>query len=245
MTIPPPPTGPSRPAPPPLRLPAPRRHPGGFITSLLVHGIILLMIARFGVELVLGGGDDRFGPRGGGGGAGGSIHLVELPAAAAPTPAAPVQQPVVPTPPPQPDPAITLPPPTLKPLSMTIAAVVPSVGSASDGTTGQGPGTGGGTGSGVGPGVGNDSGPGRGGNGGYILPNTRVLIFPPDCAHGRFRVQFSISAEGRVTRVGIDPEPQDAGCRRQMLDKMKQYEFSPATRDGRAVAATFEVTLQH
>ncbi|HKE90642.1 MAG TPA: hypothetical protein VKB45_09910 [Gemmatimonadales bacterium] len=245
MTI-PPATGPSRPAPPPLRLPLPSRRPGGFITSLLLHAVILLLIVRFGVEMVLGSGDDRLGPRGGGGGAGGAVHLVDLPAAAAPALAAPVQQPVVHPPPPQPDPVVILPPPTLKPLSMTVAPLAAPAGVASDGTAGQGPGTGGGTGSGVGPGVGNDSGPGSGGDGGYItLPGTRVLIFPPECAHGRFTVQFSISAQGRVTGVAVDPQPKDAGCRQQMLDKMRQYEFFPArTRDGKAVAVTFNVIVQ-
>lgn len=199
---------------------------------------------------MLGGGDDRFGERGGGGGAGGSVRFVDLPAAAAPAPApAPkaevVQPPEHVVPPPQLDPAPTLTAPVIAPPAAVVASTTPAVGANGDGSAGQGPGTGGGTGSGTGTGTGNDSGPGRGGNGGYILPSTRVLIFPPDCAHGRFRVEFSISAEGRVTRVGVDPEPQDAGCRRQMLDKMKQYEFSPATRDGRAIAATIEVTVQH
>jgi hypothetical protein len=245
MTV-PPATGPSRPVPPPLRLPGPRRHPGGFITSLVVHGIILLLIARFGVELVLGGGDDRFGPRGGGGGAGGSVHLVDLPAAAAPTPAAPVQQPVVHTPPPQPDPAITLPPPTLKPLSMTIAPVVSSVGTASDGTSGQGPGTGGGTGSGTGPGVGSDSGPGSGGNGGYIGPGLRTMILPPACMRGSVKVSFAIAPDGRVTQVVVAPEPRDGACRRELIDKMMGYQFMPArARDGRAVAGTYQMTLTH
>jgi len=246
MTL-PPATGRSRPAPPPLRLPAPRRRPGGFITSLVLHGIILLLVGRFGVEWVLGGGDDRFGPRGGGGGAGGSVHFVDLPAAAPPA-AAHVQQPVVHTvPPPQPEPAITLPPPTLKPLSMTAAPVVASVGTASDGTTGQGPGTGGGTGSGVGPGVGSDSGPGSGGNGAYITPpSVRTLILPAECAHGQFTVLFSVAADGRVTHVSVDPEPKDGGCRRQMVDKMMSYQFQPArTRDGRPVAGTTWVKLQH
>jgi protein TonB len=246
MTV-PPATGPSRPAPPPLRLPRPSRHPGGFITSLVVHGIILLLIARFGVELVLGGGDDRFGPRGGGGGAGGSVHLVDLPAAAAPAPAAPVQQPVVHTPPPQPDPAITLPPPTLKPLSMTVAPVVSSVGTASDGTSGQGPGTGGGTGSGTGPGVGSDSGPASGGNGAYITPpSIRTLILPADCAHGQFTVRFWIAADGRVTRVTMDPELKSGQCKREMMDKMMSYQFEPArARDGTPVAGTTWVKVGH
>jgi len=211
---------------------------------LLLHSAILLLIVRFGVEMVLGGGDDRFGPRGGGGGAGGAVHLVDLPAAAAPAPAAPVQQPVH-TPPPQPEPAVTLPPPTLKPLSMTVAPVVASAGTAIDGT-GQGPGTGGGTGSGVGPGVGSDSGPGSGGNGGYIAPGLRTMILPPACLRGSVKVSFAVASDGRVTQVSVDPEPKDGGCRREMLDKMMGYQFLPArARDGRAVAGTYQMTLTH
>lgn len=236
-----------RPAPPPFRLPRSRRRPGGFIAAVVLHGVILFLITRFGVQWVLGSGTDRFGVRGGGGGAGGSVHLVDLPAAAPPAPAAPVQQPAVRTvPPPTIDPAATLTPPPLALLPTRMSPVVAAVGVAAEGTAGQGPGTGGGTGAGVGTGVGNDSGPGSGGDGAYItLPGTRVLIFPPDCARGRFTVQFSISAEGHVTGVTVDPQPKDAGCRQQMLEKMKQYEFSPArTRDGKAVAVTFPVTVQ-
>lgn len=237
-----------RPAPPPLRLPRPERRPGGFVVSLVLHGIILLLIARFGVQWVLGSGDDRKGPRGGGGGAGGSVHFVDLPAAAPPARATPVPQPVVHTvPPPTLDPAPMLTPLPIKPLTTTIVPVVAAVGTASDGTTGQGTGTGGGMGAGVGTGLGNDSGPGRGGDGAYLTPpGTRVLIMPPGCARGSFTVQFSITAEGRVTRVGVDPQPKDAACRQQMLEKMKQYEFTPArTRDGRAVAVTYSMKVRN
>ncbi|HET7250189.1 MAG TPA: hypothetical protein VFI79_10110, partial [Gemmatimonadales bacterium] len=203
-------TGATRPAPPPLRLPLPRRRPGGLIASLLFHGIILLLIARFGVQWVLGGGDDRFGPRGGGGGAGGSVHLVDLPASAPPAPAAPVQQPAVHVPPPQPDPALTLTPPPVKPLSLTVAPVVAAVGTANDGTAGQGPGTGGGIGGGAGTGVGNDSGPGSGGNGAYITPpSPRAVLLPADCLRGQVTVLFSVAADGHVTDVRLDPEPQN------------------------------------
>jgi len=245
MTL-PPAAGRSRPAPPPLRLPASRRRPGGFIASLVLHGIILLLIGRFGVEWVLGGGDDRFGPHGGGGGAGGAVHLVDLPAAAAPAPSAPVQQPAVHTvPPPQPDPAITLPPPTLKPLSMTVAPALVSVGTASDGTTGQGPGTGGGTGSGTGPGVGSDSGPGSGGNGGYIsVPYARTLLIPPKCVHGDYALKFWVEADGSVSRLSVEPILKDGDCRREVLDKMKGFQFLPArARDGRPVPAVFTIMM--
>ena len=236
-----------RPAPPPLRLPPPRRRLGGFIASLVFHGVILLLIARYGVAWVLGSGDDRFGARGGGGGAGGSVHFVDLPAAAPPAAAAPVPQPAVRTvPPPEPDPAVTLTPPTLKPLSLRVAPVVASVGTASDGTTGQGPGTGGGTGAGTGTGVGNDSGPGSGGNAAYITPpSVRTLILPAMCAHGRFVVNFWVAADGRVNHVTVDPELKDGGCQRQMVEKMMSYEFVPArTRDGQPVPGTTSVTLQ-
>jgi hypothetical protein len=74
----------------------------------------------------------------------------------------------------------------------------------------------------------------------------RTLILPADCAHGRFTVSFSVAADGRVTHVSVDPQPKDGGCRREMMDKMMSYEFQPArTRDGRAVAGTTWVTLQH
>ena len=243
MTL-PPATGSARRAPPPLRLPLPRRRPGGFIVSILLHCLILLLIGRFGVQWVLGGGDDRNGPRGGGGGAGGAVRFIDLPAAAAPAAAqSVVPPPVHAVPPPELDPAPTLTPPTITPLSMTVSTVVAA---ASDGTTGQGPGTGGGTGSGVGTGVGNDSGPGSGGDGAYITPpSPRTVTLPPQCAKGRFNVYFSVAADGRVTNVSVDPEPKDAGCRRQMIDKMKGYQFLPArTRDGRAVAATIQLTWQ-
>ena len=240
----------SRPAPPPLRLPAPRRRPGGFIASFLIHAVILLLLARYGVELVLGSGNNPFGARGGGGGAGGSVHIVDLPAAAAasaPAPAAPVPQPVVHTvPPPAIDPAPTLTPPALQPLAMKVSPAVATVGTMSDGTTGHGPGAGGGTGAGAGPGVGNDSGPGSGGNGAYINPpSPRVVLLAARCLHGNVSVLLSVGVDGRVTHVQMEPEVKNRDCRREMMDKMMGYEFLPArTRDGRAVADTFRVTWQ-
>jgi len=237
-----------RPAPPPFRLPRPRRRPGGFVASLLVHGVILVLLARFGVQWVLGSGNDRSGVRGGGGGAGGSVHLVDLPAAAPPAPATPAQQPAVHTvPQPVIEPAPTLTPPPLNPLPMKVSPVVAAVGTATDGTTGQGPGTGGGTGAGVGPGVGNDSGPGSGGNGAYITgPGLRTMVLPPACVRGEIIVSFAIAADGRVTQVTAQPEPKDGGCRRELMDKMMGYQFLPARgRDGRAVAATYQVKLAH
>jgi len=241
----PPSTGSARRAPPPLRLPLPRRRPGGFIASILLHGLILLLIGRFGVQWVLGGGDDRNGPRGGGGGEGGTMRFIDLPAAAAPAAAQSVVPPPVHTvPQPELDPASTLTPPTITPLSMTVSRVVAA---ASDGSTGQGPGTGGGTGSGVGTGVGNDSGPGSGGDGAYISPPyARTVLLLPQCAHGNFTLQFWVEVDGSFSKVSVEPLPKDAGCRRQMLDQMKGFQFLPArTRDGRPVPAVYKMTAQH
>ncbi len=244
MTL-PPPTGSTRPAPPPLRLPTPRRRPGGFIASLLLHGLILLLIGRFGVQWVLGGSDDRNGPRGGGGGEGGAVRFIDLPAAAAPAPAQAVAPaPVHTVPPPELDPAPSLTPPTVAPLSMTVSPIVAAVGTATDGTTGQGPGTGGGTGSGVGTGVGNDSGPGSGGNGAYIPPSPRMVLLLTECK-GQFTIDLSVAADGRVTHVNVNPEPKDAACRRKMTDRLLSFQFLPARRDGRAVAATYQMTWQY
>jgi hypothetical protein len=63
---------------------------------------------------------------------------------------------------------------------------------------------------------------------------------------GRFTVRFWVEDDGRVARVAVDPPPKNAGCRREMLDKMMGYRFLPARRrDGQAVASVYEVQLQH
>lgn len=237
-----------RPPPPHLRLPRPRRRPGGVVASLVLHALILLSLIRFGVDWIAGTGDGA-GPRGGGGGgAGGSARYVELPALPAPPPprvtaAAPLATVVPPDPvpvkPETPVPDVPVVPP---PAAPTVAAPATGTG----GGPGQGPGTGGGAGAGTGGGVGNDSGPGRGGAGEYIsLPNPRTLLLPAPCAHGRTTVRFWVEADGSVSRVSVEPSPKDAGCRREMREKMLGYQFSPAhTRDGRAVAFVFEVHFQ-
>lgn len=223
--------------------------------SLAVHGVILFLLLRHGPEWLAGGGGAT-GPRGGGGGGSpAAVRYAELPAVPAPAQqvAAPVLEPPVPepqvsTPIPTPrltDPAV-LPELTVaaRP-ALTVTAAVSGTGTGAG--AGAGPGTGGGIGSGVGTGVGNDSGPGRGGGGEYISPPyARTVLLPPECARGRFTVQFWVEADGHVSRVAIDPLPKDAGCRRDMREKMKGYQFLPArTRDGRAVARVYQVQLQH
>ncbi|HMA45368.1 MAG TPA: hypothetical protein VKO86_15200 [Gemmatimonadales bacterium] len=236
-----------RPPPPHLRLPRPRRRPGGVVASLVLHALILLSLVRFGVDWIAGTGDGA-GPRGGGG-AGGSARYVELPGLPAPPPprvaaAVPLATVVPPDPvpvkPETPVPDVPVVPPAALP---TPAAT----GAGTGGGPGQGPGTGGGAGGGTGGGVGTDSGPGRGGAGEYITPPyARTVLLPADCARGRFTVRFWVEADGRVSQVAVEPPPKGGGCRREMQDKMLGYQFLPArTRDGRAVAYVYQVQLQH
>jgi hypothetical protein len=222
------------------------------VVSVAVHAIILFLLARHGVQWLSGSGDST-GPRGGGGGGdGAAVRYVELPAAPASQQqaATSVPEPAIPVPPPTPVPAkLDAPLPELT-IAVHPAVAVEAAATSSAGTgggPGAGPGTGGGIGGGTGTGVGNDSGPGRGGGGEYIFPPyARTVLLPAECARGRFTVQFWVAADGRVSRVAIDPLPKDAGCRRDMQDKMMGYQFLPArTRDGRAVAGTYQVQLQH
>lgn len=223
------------------------------LVSLVFHALILFLLFRQGAKWLTSGSGDSIGPRGGGGGGSTApVRYVELPAAAAPAPqpTEPVPEPAVTVPvTAAPQPELDLPTPQLT-IAVRPAMAVAAVPASGEGT-GQGPGrgtgTGGGVGGGVGTGVGNDSGPGRGGGGEYISPPyARTVLLPADCARGRFTVQFWVAADGRVSRVAIEPLPKDAGCRRDMRDKMMGYQFLPArTRDGRAVAGTYQVQLQH
>ena len=167
--------------------------------------------------------------------------------AAVPTPPA-VSEVPLPVPEPVLEPVdLDVPPPESPMAAAPVASPAPATGGAGSGGPGAGPGTGGGTGAGAGPGTGNDSGPGRGGDAEYISPPyARTVLLPADCARGRFTVRFWVEDDGRVARVAVDPPPKNAGCRREMLDKMMGYQFLPARkRDGRAVASVYEVQLQH
>jgi hypothetical protein len=237
-----------RPPPPPFRLPPPQRRPGGVLASLVVHGLILFVLIRYGVQWVTGGGDAP-GPRGGGGGSGGDTRYVQLPALAAPAPAAPAVPPPTPVaqlPVPVPvHPATPVPDEPFVPPPVAPTPASPAAGAGAGGT-GEGPGSAGGTGGGTSGGVGNDSGPGRGGDGEYITPPyARTVLLPATCARGRFTVRFWVEADGHVSRVTVDPPPKGGGCRQEMQDKMMGYQFLPAhTRNGRPVAAVTEVQLQ-
>lgn len=242
---------PRRAPPPPFRLPPSKRRPGGAVASFVLHSLIVLLFVRHGVQWLLGGGGEE-GPRGGGGGGSSAeVSYVQVPAMSASQQAkvsAPPAVPDVPLPVPEPV-ELEVPPPEFLPLVAVApaASATTTTGDAGGGGPGTGPGTGGGSGAGTGPGAGNDSGPGRGGDPDYISPPyARTVLLPADCARGRFTVRFWVEDDGRVARVAVDPPPRNAGCRREMLDKMMGYQFLPArTRDGRAVASVYEVQLQH
>jgi hypothetical protein len=49
-------------------------------------------------------------------------------------------------------------------------------------------------------------------------------------------VEFWVDASGRVTRVDVRPEIEDADYRRRFLDRMRQFQFNPArTLEGQPV----------
>lgn len=115
-------------------------------------------------------------------------------------------------------------------------------------------GTGDAPGPGASPGHGSGSmeGPGTGGEGDYIvIASPRTAILPPlarvpgSVAGHTYRIRFSVGADGRVTRVEIDPPITDAAYGRDLLERMRAYQFYPArTRDGRTVASVVTVPLR-
>ena len=105
---------------------------------------------------------------------------------------------------------------------------------------------------GAGGGTGADLGPGMGGEGGYIfVASPRTAILPPlakvpgSVAGRTYRVRFWVAADGRVTRVEVDPPITDANYSREFQQRMMAYQFYPAhTRDGRNVASIVTVPLR-
>jgi outer membrane biosynthesis protein TonB len=79
----------------------------------------------------------------------------------------------------------------------------------------------------------------------------RTAILPPlakvpgSVAGRTYRIRFSVAADGRVTRVEVDPPIADDAYRREFLERMQAYQFYPArTRDGRNVASVVTVPLR-
>lgn len=226
-----------------------RKQGAGAAIATVVHVVIALLMFWKGAEALLELGAGGAGPRGGGGGGGRSVAtFFTLPATAGP------QAVDVPPPPTVVVNQLTIPVVKVEDLAhievpnqdMSAATPIGS-GQGTTGGPGSGPGTGGGTGTGTGTGTGSADGPGTGGEGGYIFPaNPLGIILPASCARGRFAVRFWVEVDGRVSRVEVDPPPRDAGCRKEMSDRMMGYKFRPATtRDGQAVASIFRIQLEH
>ena len=220
----------------------------GAVVSFVVHLLIIIAIFWRGTEALLELGAGSAGPRGGGGGGGRPVAtFFSVPAFHAP---------VAVDVPPAPQVAVDqLPVPDVKIEDLARIEVpkqeIPltnatGAGQGTGGGPGQGTGTGGGTGTGVGTGTGSAEGPGIGGEGGYIFRAVPLgIILPPSCAKGRFTARFWVGADGHVSRVEVDPSPRDAGCRREMTERLMGYKFRPAaTRDGQPVASIFEIRLQ-
>jgi hypothetical protein len=133
---------------------------------------------------------------------------------------------------------VELPPLELPQATLPVPTAAPSGGggTAGGGAGGRGTGPGGAAGAGVGPGTGNEAG--------YIFPAApRTANVPPlgkvpgSVAGHTYRVRFWVSAEGRVTRVEVDPPMADAEYGREFQQRMMAYQFYPAhTRDGRSLA---------
>ena len=235
-------------------LPLPRRREGrAAVLSFLAHLTIAILVLWRGAALFEAGGGGGTGSRGGGGGGGRpAVSWFALPAMATPqahdVPPAPPPLVTVPTVamlPTEPV-KIELPPPSVV---VTPPAAV-GTGEGTTGGAGQGPGTGGGKGTGTGTGAGADSGSGSGGDARDIIPaSPRWAVLPPSDAPReargrRYEVRFWVTAEGRVTRVEVNPPIRDAGYRREFTERMMGYLFNPATtRDGRHVDYVASATV--
>jgi hypothetical protein len=126
----------------------------------------------------------------------------------------------------------------------TTAALGGGGGNAGGGAAGRGTGPGTASGVGVGSGTGDEAG--------YIVPAApRTAKMPPlgkvpgSVAGRTYRVKFWVSAEGRVTRVEVDPPIAEAEYGREFQQRMMAYQFYPArTRDGRSVANVVTIPIR-
>ena len=216
----------------------------GTIVSFSIHLGIIVAIFWGGAEALLDLGAGGPGPKGGGGGDVGAAAYFTLPAS---PPPAPVD---IPAPPQVAVDQLPIPDVKIEDLArievpQQTIPVATSTSSTGTGGPGQGPGTGGGTGTGTGTGAGSDVGPGTGGGGGEYYPAKALgLILPAPCFRGRATVRFWVAADGRVTRLEVDPPPRDRACLRDMTERMMSFKFLPATtRDGQPIASIFPVSV--
>jgi hypothetical protein len=139
--------------------------------------------------------------------------------------------------------------PAVPSLSLDLPAIAALPPTPEGGAGTGGAGTGAGVGAGAGPGA---MGSGTGGEGDYIVvASPRTAILPPlakvpgSVAGRTYRIRFWVTADGRVTRVEVDPLMHDEGYRREFLDRMMAYRFYPArARDGASIASVFTVTIR-
>jgi hypothetical protein len=207
--------------------------------SVCAHAALVFLIVWVQTRPVEESGLRRPGAPGNPGG-GGGIRFIQLDA---PPPAAQQAAPVEK----QPEPAVVPPPVAITmplrkldlPLAQSLAtqAGVPAAAS-------------GGAGGGLGPGLGQDTGAGMGGEGGDIFPpQMKYTILPPlprpAALRGRpLEIHFWVNAEGRVTRVKVDPEIRDAAYRAQLYALLREYVFEPARKlDGTRVAGETTITI--
>lgn len=236
---------------PALRLPlGPRRLGPGAGLSTLIHALIVALLVVRGREL-LHPAPGGLGPSGAGGSDGATVNFFTVPArgpAAVDLPASPpvnvADLPVLRQ--------VKLDLPQLELPRATLPAPPAAGLVGASGTLGQGPGAGGGQGTGIGTGAGADEGPGTGGEGGYIfVASPRTAILPPlakvpgSVAGRTYRVRFWVAADGRVTRVEVDPPIAEARYGREFQQRMMAYRFYPArTRDGLTVPSVVTVPLR-
>ena len=141
----------------------------------------------------------------------------------------------------------------LPPLDLPRPSLPLPVMPVSGGTGGaEGARAGGGPATGTSGGAGAVAGPGTGDEGGYILhaaPRTAILPplaqVPGSVAGRTLRVSFWVAADGRVTRVAVDPPIADAAYNREFQRRMMAYQFYPAhTRGGRTLEDVVIVPLR-
>jgi len=217
--------------------------------SCLLHAFIIALLVVRGRELLLRV-PGAPGPGGGGGGRR-EVNFFTLPSPGPATVDVPVA-PAVALSDLRSLPQLRLDVPPLEVPRETLRLALAGAATAT-GNRGQAAGTdvGGGAG-GAGGGTGADLGPGMGGEGGYIfVASPRTAILPPlakvpgSVAGRTYRVRFWVAADGRVTRVEVDPPITDANYSREFQQRMMAYQFYPAhTRDGRNVASIVTVPLR-
>ncbi|HUL03736.1 MAG TPA: energy transducer TonB [Gemmatimonadales bacterium] len=145
---------------------------------------------------------------------------------------------------------VDVPPLTLPHDSVTASTLASAAGLTGAGQPGP-PGTGAGQGPGTGAGAGSGPGTGTGGGGDYICASPRTMLVPPlanvpgSVAGRTYRIRFWVRADGRVTRVEIDPPIADEAYRREFLERMQAYLFTPPRAgDGRNGACVVTVPLR-